>query len=186
MRVLHVVCSDRFAGVERHVALLAGAQHDAGATVAVIGGDEGSMRRDIGRNAVVFRPAGGLLQTIRTARPFVQGADIVHVHMTASEVAGVIAAVGARAAVITTRHFADGRGSTALNRWVGQRAAARIDAQIAVSAYAARYVEGHSTVVHAGVRDRTAPDPGTRERTVLVAQRLESEKCTDLALDAFA
>jgi glycosyltransferase involved in cell wall biosynthesis len=186
MRVLHVVCSDRFAGVERHVALLAGAQDSAGSTVAVIGGDEASMRRDIDRAGVVFRPTGGLLQTIRTARPFVHGADIVHVHMTASEVAGVVAALGSRAAVVTTRHFADGRGSTPVNRWVGRRAAARIDAQIAVSAYAALYVEGASTVVHAGVRDRSDVDPRARQRVVLVAQRLEAEKRTDLALDVFA
>ena len=186
MRVLHVVCSDRFAGVERHVALLASAQHDAGASVAVIGGDEASMRRDIDREQVVFRPAGSLLGTIRTARPFVRGADVVHVHMTASEVAGVVAALGAGAAVVTTRHFADGRGRTPLNRWVGRRAADRIDAQIAVSAYAGRSVEGHSTVVHAGVRDRPATDPAARQRVVLVAQRLESEKRTDLGLEAFA
>ena len=64
MRVLHVVCSDRFAGVERHVALLAGAQQGR-RTAAVIGGDERSMRRDIGRDDVIFRPTGGLLQTIR-------------------------------------------------------------------------------------------------------------------------
>jgi glycosyltransferase involved in cell wall biosynthesis len=186
MRVLHVVCSDRFAGVERHVALLAGAQQEAGATVAVIGGDEVPMRRDIGRDDVLFRPTGGLLQTIRTARPFVSGADVIHVHMTASEIAGVIAALGTRAAVVTTRHFADARGSTPLNRWVGRRAASRIDAQIAVSAYAAQYVEGSSTVVHAGVRDRAPVEPGTRQNTVLVAQRLEPEKRTDMALDAFA
>ena len=185
MRVLHVVCSDRFAGVERHVALLAGAQQHAGATVAVIGGDERSMRRDIGREDVIFRATSGLVQTIRTARAFVPRADVVHVHMTASEVAGVIAALGTTAAVVTTRHFADPRGSTPLNRWVGRRAAARIDAQIAVSAYAARYVEGVSTVVHAGVRDRAAVDAGSRKRVVLVAQRLESEKRTGLALDAF-
>jgi glycosyltransferase involved in cell wall biosynthesis len=186
MRVLHLVCSDRFAGVERHVALLARAQQEAGATVAVIGGDEVPMRRDIGRDDVLFRPTGGLLQTIRTARPFVPRADVMHVHMTASEIAGVIAALGTRAAVVTTRHFADARGSTPLNRWVGRRAASRIDAQIAVSAYAAHYIEGDSTVVHAGVRDRERVEPHTRQRTVLVAQRLEPEKRTDLALDAFA
>lgn len=186
MRVVHVVCSDRFAGVERHVALLASAQHDAGADVAVIGGDEVSMLRDIDRQEVVFRPAGHLLETIRTARPFVRGADIVHVHMTASEVAGVVAALGSEAAVVTTRHFADGRGRTPLNRWVGRRAADRIDAQIAVSAYAARSVEGRSTVVHAGVRDRPVGDADRRQPVVLVAQRLESEKRTDLALEIFA
>ena len=144
------------------------------------------MRRDIAREGVAFRPAGGLLATIRTARPFVHGADVVHVHMTASEVAGVVAALGSGAAVVTTRHFADGRGRTPLNRWVGRRAADRIDAQIAVSAYAAHYVEGRSTVVHAGVRDRDELDPVARQRVVLVAQRLEPEKRTDLALDVFA
>ena len=185
MRVLHVVCSDRFAGVERHVALLAGAQQHAGAMVAVIGGDERSMRSDIGRGDVIFRATSGLAQTIRTARAFVPRAHVVHVHMTASEIAGVLAALGTTAAVVTTRHFADTRGSTPLNRWVGRRTASRIDAQIAVSAYAARSVEGVSTVIHAGVRDRAAVDARSRKRVVLVAQRLESEKRTGLALDAF-
>jgi glycosyltransferase involved in cell wall biosynthesis len=143
------------------------------------------MRRNIGDD-VVFRSTGGLLQTIRIARPFVPGADIVHVHMTASELAGVIAALGATAAVVTTRHFAAARGSTPLNRWVAQRAAARIDAQIAVSAYAAAYVEGASTVVHAGVANQDGVDQRKRERVVLVAQRLEAEKRTDTALEAFA
>jgi glycosyltransferase involved in cell wall biosynthesis len=186
MRVLHLVCSDRFAGVERHVALLARAQHDAGTAVAVIGGDLVPMRRDIGRDRVIYRPTGGLLATARTARPLVPGADIVHVHMTASEVAGVIAALGTTAAVVTTRHFADPRGRTALNRWVGRRAASRIDAQIAVSSFAAQCVEGASTVIHAGVRERDRVDPSTRGRSVLVAQRLEPEKRTDVALDVFA
>ena len=43
MRVLHVIHSDGFAGVERHVAMLAAAQHDAGDQVVVIGGDPASM-----------------------------------------------------------------------------------------------------------------------------------------------
>jgi glycosyltransferase involved in cell wall biosynthesis len=46
-------------------------------------------------------------------------------------------------------------------------------------------VEGVSTVVHAGVRDQAAVDAGARKPVVLVAQRLESEKRTALALDAF-
>jgi glycosyltransferase involved in cell wall biosynthesis len=106
--------------------------------------------------------------------------------MTASEVAGVIAAWGTTAAVVTTRHFADARGSTTLNRWVGRRAAARIDAQVAVSEYAAHYVEGDSTVVHAGVQNRAAVDSASRQRVVLLAQRLEAEKRSDVALAAFS
>lgn len=39
MKVLHVIQSDAFAGVERHVAQLAAAQSQLGDQVVVIGGD---------------------------------------------------------------------------------------------------------------------------------------------------
>ena len=79
MRVLHVVCSDGFAGVERHVALLAAAQR-AAATVVVIGGDPASMvsatdrpgrhhpargapdRDDLARRASVMRRGSDVVQ----------------------------------------------------------------------------------------------------------------------------
>ena len=54
-----------------------------------------------------------------------------------------------------------------------------------MSEYAARYVEGASTVVHAGVRDRPFVDPGSRQPVVLLAQRLEPEKRSDVAIAAF-
>ena len=47
MKITHVVCTDNFAGVERHVALLAAAQHDLGHEVTVIGGQQERMRAAI-------------------------------------------------------------------------------------------------------------------------------------------
>ena len=44
LRVVHVVCSDRFAGTERHVGTLAGAQAAAGHSVHVVGGDDALAR----------------------------------------------------------------------------------------------------------------------------------------------
>ncbi len=67
--------------------------------------------------------------------------------------------------------------------WVDRR----IDAQIAVSQWVADRVEGDSVVIHPGVP--VLPDPApleSRDRVVLVAQRLEAEKQTVLALEAFA
>ncbi|MEO7235892.1 MAG: glycosyltransferase family 4 protein [Lapillicoccus sp.] len=187
MRVLHVISSDRFAGVERHVALLAAAQHDAGKDVVVVGGAAGPMVAAIERPGVRHLAAPTLVRATQQARAFAPRADVVHVHMTASEVAGVVGAMGTSAAVVTTRHFAERRGSTPPARLVGRWAARRMAGQIAVSHYAADALEGDSVVVHAGVRN--GPDESGvlgRGRTVLLAQRLEREKRADLALQVFA
>ncbi len=182
-----MVCSDRFAGVERHVALLAAAQLDAGKTVVVAGGDRGPMLAAMNRPALPHVEARTVLETTRQVRRLIRAADLVHVHMTASEVAAVVAAIGSDAPVVTTRHFAERRGSTPPTRVVGRWAATRMSGQIAVSRYAADAIDGRSTVVYAGVRN--GPDLGSapeRRRTVLVAQRLEPEKRTDLAVQIFA
>lgn len=184
LRVVHAIRSDGFAGVERHVALLAAAQHDAGHRVAVIGGDPGLMRRAIDRREVLHRPAARTLSTARAIRRLA-GCDVLHVHMTAAEVAALLALVPRDVPVVSTRHFAGRRGSAWPGRAVAPLLARRIDAQIAISRYVAEHVDGVSTVVHPGVPDLPA---GTAQRsaTVLVAQRLEREKRTDLALRAFA
>jgi glycosyltransferase involved in cell wall biosynthesis len=62
----------------------------------------------------------------------------------------------------------------------------RIDAEIAISKAVARSIGIPSTVVHSGVEDAAAPAPGTRSRTVLMAQRLQPEKRTRVGLQAFA
>lgn len=186
LRILHAVRSDGFAGVERHVASLAAAQHDAGHRVAVIGGDPAAMQTAIGRTGVQHAPAVTVLDTVRAIAGR-RRCDVLHVHMTAAELAAALALPAWDVPVVTTRHFGSRRGSGALGRAAGHLAARRLAAQIAISQYVAGLVDGSSTVVPTGVPSSADARPAkARERVVLVAQRLEPEKRTDLAITAFA
>ena len=189
MRVLHVIHSDGFSGVERHVAMLAAAQHDAGHRVVVVGGDPASMVSATDRPGVTIRPGATWRETWRGVQRYASGSDVVNLHMTASELVVCLAPAARGVPLVTTRHFAQRRG---VGRFGGiaQLAvpvvARRLAAQIAVSRYVADNIDGPSQVVHAGVLGREAPDPDTRERVVLLAQRLEPEKRSDVALRAFS
>lgn len=188
MRILHAVRSDGFAGVERHVARLARAQAATGHDVAVVGGAAAGMRATVDDLRVPLIPAASTLDVLRALERHAPLADVVHVHMTAAEIAAALARTVRRATpVVTTRHFALTRGSGVRGRVVAAVATSAVRHQIAISQYVADHVEGPSTVVHPGVEDR--PDGLTaraRDKTVLIAQRLEAEKRTDLALEAFA
>ncbi|GAA4836722.1 hypothetical protein GCM10023221_12460 [Luteimicrobium xylanilyticum] len=188
MKVLHVVDSDRFAGVERHVARLARGQAAAGYRVVVLGGAAAPVSLEAGPD-VRHATAVGLLQTSSQVRRYADGADVVHVHMTAAEVATALARVGTRhrPPVVSTRHFALRRGSGPLGPVVARVAGAVVDHQIAISEFTADAVEGPSTVVLAGVdRQPDAQAASDRERRVLLVQRLEEEKRADLGIEAFA
>lgn len=190
MRVVHVVCTDAFAGVEQHVARLAAGQVLAGHAVIVIGGDVSSVARSA--PGVRVLPSQGLIHDAHTIRSLAPGADIVHAHMTAAEVAAALGLVGftdtaARVRVVSTRHFARSRGSGALGRVKAAIAASRVDAQIAISRFVADHIEGTSTVVLPGVgMPEAARSTDERDNVVLVAQRLETEKETYVAIEAFA
>jgi glycosyltransferase involved in cell wall biosynthesis len=192
MRVLHVVDSDAFAGVERHVARLARAQAAAGHDLRVLGGAPDAMRAEAGPRVAV-EPVRGLRATARAVARLGPAADVVHVHMTAAEVAaslaGPLAALRGRrlAPVVATRHFARPRGSGRLGRLTAAVARRPVRAQLAISAYVAAHVDGTSVVVSPGVD--VAPDArpaADRSRVVLLAQRLEAEKDGDVALRSFA
>jgi glycosyltransferase involved in cell wall biosynthesis len=106
--------------------------------------------------------------------------------MTAAELAAVAAGPAHRAPVVATRHFAQTRGSSAPARVVGRVLTRQLAAQLAVSRFVADSIEGTSVVAHPGTPDvGDGPGGPDRERLVLVAQRLEPEKRTDLALDAW-
>lgn len=189
MRVLHAVRSDAFAGVERHIAGLARAQADAGHDVTIIGGQQQAMRAEVTGHAVRLWPGASTLEVVRRLRQAAPGADIVHVHMTAAEIAVTLAAAGRRdfPPVVTTRHFARARGSGVGKALRAALARRRLSTQIAVSAYVAEHVDGASVVVHPGIEPAPANLPaGDREAVVLMAQRLEPEKQTDLGVRAFA
>lgn len=182
-----MIHSDAFAGVERHVARLAGAQAARGDQVVVIGGDQTRMREESSAG-VVHRPAPTAWQTLRAVRAAARGrSDVVHAHMTTAEAVSVVATLGTGIPVVTTRHFGRPRGSTTRAKRVMRLLATRILAQIAISEYVAALVEGPCVVVHPGVPVQPDSRPAVeRDRTVLVVQRLEPEKATDDAIRLFA
>ncbi|MGN7861617.1 glycosyltransferase family 4 protein [Microbacterium sp. 22303] len=185
--IVHAVSSDGFAGVERFIVRLAGAQRAAGARVRVIGGDPARMSAALAGTGVGFIPARGNLGVRRALRAVRADADVVNVHMTAAEAAAALAfGRRRRPAVVATRHFAQPRRRHATVH-MNTVAARVVDAEIAISRAVAAEIGVASTVVHSGLPP-SEPDasPPSRERVVLVAQRLEAEKATDVAIDAFA
>jgi glycosyltransferase involved in cell wall biosynthesis len=187
LKIVHAVCTDAFAGVERHVAVLAAAQQAAGHDVVVIGGERKAMLSALGP-----RPVGhiGARSVVRVAVELGghRDADVVAVHMTAAEIAAAVSLPTRDIPIVATRHFAALRGSSSrAAHIVAAMAARRITRQIAVSQYVASRVDGSAEVVLSGVpSEPDGVDADARERVVLVAQRLEAEKRTADALEVFA
>jgi len=126
--------------------------------------------------ATTFRVATQLLRSDRHT--------IVHTHMTAAEMAAVAARRVRQFPVVTTRHFAAPRGATVAGRAGARLIVRSIDRQIAISQFVAAAIGEPSTVVLNGVPNNDRPR--TPEPIVLVAQRFEPEKCTDVAIQAWA
>ncbi len=187
MRIVHVIQSPAFAGVERHVAMLASAQATAGDDVWVIGGDPDRMRSEL-EPRVAHLQGGTTLQTIAAVRRTLRlMPDVVHAHMTVAETVSSLALMGTHIPLVVTRHFARPRGRNVFARLVLRPVLRRVRRQIAISEYVADRVEGRSVVVHPGVPVQPDALPArARERTALVVQRLEPEKATDDALHIFA
>ncbi len=103
--------------------------------------------------------------------------------MTAAEWAAVMARRRTGGALVMTRHFAQRRGRTVR----GRLASAVIDRvahhELAISKFVAGAVASESVVYH-GIDDR--PPALTEGKRVVVIQRLEPEKGTDLAVRAWA
>lgn len=189
LRILHAIRSDGFSGVEQFVLRLALAQAAAGHAVTVIGGATDRMRPPLADAGIDHLPAARTIEVLRAVRRIGRQFDVVNTHMTAADL-GTAAALwftprSRRPAVVATRHFAKPRGRVGpvpIDLIVRRR----IDAQIAISHAVADSVEGASTVVHTGIEDRPLRDVARRERTVLIAQRLQPEKRTDIGIRAFA
>jgi glycosyltransferase involved in cell wall biosynthesis len=186
LRILHVVQSARFAGVERFILRLAMAQardHD----VRVIGGDPAHMAASLAGTRVRFRPSGTLAETMASIRSVVSTVDVVNTHMTAADVAAV-ASIGWRRglpAMVATRHFTSRRGSTGPG--VPYRLLERrFDAEISISRAVAASIRVPSIVIPTGIDAVPEVPPADRTPTVLMAQRLQPEKRTDLGIRAFA
>jgi GT2 family glycosyltransferase len=179
-RVTHVVVTDAFAGVERYVCEVAREQAARGSIVTVVGGDPGRMPEELGGATHVPSPD---LRTATAQLARLGRQDVVHAHMTAAELAAVAAGPWHRGRVVSTRHFAGGRGSTPLARILGRVVRRRIDVQIAISHFVAEKIGEPALVVPNGVRSQ-AEGTNPRQNVVLCLQRLEREKATDVALRA--
>ncbi|MDL9978280.1 glycosyltransferase family 4 protein [Microbacterium sp. ASV49] len=186
MRVLHAIRSDGFAGVERYALSLAVAQAARGDEVHVIGGDPKRMRPALDAAGVAHTPAVTTADVTRAVRPLRERFDVVNSHMTAADLGAVLALRGGRSRppIVSTRHFTSPRGTIGpirIDALIGNR----IDAEISISRAVAEAIGRPSTVVHSGVEN--VEDAGvSRQRIVLMAQRLEVEKRTDLGIRAFA
>jgi glycosyltransferase involved in cell wall biosynthesis len=186
LRVVHVCCTDAFAGVERHVSELAAAQAAAGHQVTVIGGDQSRVGEVAGPDVRVLAGTT-VLEALRSLRRLQSRPQILNVHLTAAEIAAGTAWWLRGVPVVSTRHIAAIRGARSLTRIAARAGARRLTRQIAVSQFVADHVDGPSTVVLSGVQPVEDRVPATdRRRVVLVAQRLEPEKETDVAIHAFA
>ncbi len=187
MRITHVVCTDNFAGVERHIAGLAAAQHDLGHEVTVLGGRQGRMRSSIARDGVRVLPAPDRRTAARLLAGPAGRADVIATHMTDADVVALSSPRLVRTPIVSTRHFAAQRGATPAHRSLAERLQPRLAAEIAVSEFIAGTVDVDASVVLPGVADRPdGPPPSQRAPTVLLVQRLEAEKGTDVGLSAFA
>ncbi len=189
LRILHAIRSDGFSGVEQFVLRLALAQAADGHRVAVIGGATDRMRPLLAGAGIDHVPAARTIDVTRAVRRLARGFDVVNTHMTAADL-GTAAALwftrrARRPAVVATRHFAKARGRIGPLP-IGPLLRRRIDAQISISRAVADAVDGPSTVVHSGIENRLLRDVTLRERVVLMAQRLQPEKRTDVGIRAFA
>lgn len=182
LHVVHVVCSEAFAGVERYVLQSALALRAAGCTVSVVGGGRGTMGDPLAEAGIGWHRGSSVGRAARALRR-IRDADVVVTHMTLADVAGVLAG---RAPVVSVRHFAARRGGTLVNRLLARIVTHRVAGQIAISDFVAGAIEGPSAVVLTGVPDAPAIDEATREPIVLVLQRLEAEKHTDVAIRSWA
>jgi glycosyltransferase involved in cell wall biosynthesis len=175
--------------VERYLTYLAPELARRGHTVSVVGGDPDAMARALVGTGVATTPASTTAQVFRGAlaspRP-----DVLHSHMTAADAAGVAASLRIARPVVSTLHFAGGRGHSRLTRATYGVLRTRLARETAVSSYVAAGSGGRPIVLPTGIPRPTPPaaddPPVAREPVVLVAQRLEPEKRTEIALHAWA
>jgi glycosyltransferase involved in cell wall biosynthesis len=188
LHVAQLVCSAAFAGVERFVLTTArglAARPGGGLRVTVIGGDPVVLPRELGP-AVDWLPGGSRAEAWRSLRRLGR-VDVLNTHMTDADVVGAFAR-HPRTAIVSTRHFAAPRGGNPVTRAVAGAAARRLTAEIAISDFVAASIETPAAVIHTGVADAPADSrsESAREPVVLVLQRLEAEKQTELAVRAWA
>jgi glycosyltransferase involved in cell wall biosynthesis len=179
-RVVQVVRSDAFAGVERYVVETATELRRRRWDVVVVGGEPQRMRAEL-PDDIEHRPAATVREVARQLRS-AGSFDVVHAHMTAAELPAAL--LKRKSRLVVTRHFATPRGQSRTGRLAARYIERRMDAQIAISQFVADATDTPCTVIHNGVRPSELKVP--REAAVVVLQRHEPEKDTATALQAWA
>jgi glycosyltransferase involved in cell wall biosynthesis len=181
VRVVHALLSASLAGVEHVVASNVTTLAQWGHDVRLLTDQPQGMAALTSVPVVPVTGVAGLARALLAHRR----ADVVHSHLTASDVA--VAAVRSRlaSATVSTRHFPYPRGSGRFAGWWRPYVSAAFDLQVAPSRFVADRVDGDCVVVPFGVEPQQ-PGPWPRARSVLVLSRLEREKRVDVALRAFA
>ena len=110
-RVLHIVVTDLFAGVERYVCDVSTETARRGWEVAVVGGNAERMRATLGSD-VRWEPGATLRESLRSVLRLGRW-DICHAHMTAAETVALATRRVHRGNVVSTRHFAEEEGPAA-------------------------------------------------------------------------
>jgi glycosyltransferase involved in cell wall biosynthesis len=182
-RVVHIVTTANFAGVERYVCDVATETARRGWDVTVVGGHSEGMRSTLGAD-VRWLPGASPARAIGSALR-VGHQDVCHTHMTFAEAVGIATRPAHRAPVVSTRHFAAPRGASRLGRILAPRIAARIAREIAVSEFVAQRLERPPNAVISGGVPSSPCLWRPANRVVLVLQRLEPEKGTLTALHAW-
>ena len=186
MRIVHVICSDRFAGVEQFVLRLAVEQARAGHSVHVAGGSGARMTGPLTEATATWEPVTGMFGAWRAVRRHAPDADVIASHMTDADVAASWALGGGGPALVSTRHFAAPRGGVGPIR-ADAIVRRRVNAEISISTAVANAVGVPSVVVHSGVPISDVPvDRPPSQKRVLMVQRLQPEKRTDVGVRAFA
>lgn len=155
---------------------------ERGHSVSVVGGAPARMAAELDR-AVAHRAAAGVCSGA-AALVRQRGVDIVHVHMTAAEAAAWLARPFQRAPVVATRHFARDRGSSTAARALARLTSRAITVDVAISRYVATSISGPSRLIYNGVADQ--PQASLESRTVVMLQRLDDEKATDVGISAWS
>lgn len=185
LRIAHVVCSDEFAGVERYVSTVAPELAVRGHRVTVIGGSAERTTAALagtGVSHIAARRADHATRVLlRRGRRF----DLIHAHMTAAEAAAAVTRPIVRRPIVCTRHFAALRGSTIAGRLLRQPIYHALAEQVSISRFVAESINEPSTLLPNCVPDGVRVDPALQSDVVLVAQRLEVEKQTVDALEAW-
>jgi glycosyltransferase involved in cell wall biosynthesis len=182
-RVVQVVRSDGFAGVERYVASTAAELLARNWDVTVIGGDPSRMTSELPAGTD-FRPARSVTDVLRALRPL-RGMNIVHAHMTAAELPSALLKRRLGGRLVVTRHFAAGRGHSLAGRATASFIRRRLDDQISISRFVADAIGEPSVVIPNGVPP-SALAQIERRRVIAVMQRLEREKDTATAIRGWA